>query len=712
MTDRRQEREPVLRVAPFLKGAATRERVVVRCLDQPRYLSLSLAELEATEELAKTGATVSEFLGRYLAGGQKLDLKAAVALLLKLNQASLLVGATPEAQARLAEFAAAAHSNIGNGARKAVNLTMALLDLRLLSFDRTVVHPSFRALGRILISTPFVALQILLVAALGFILSDELVPSPEALTAAFAAPERIVGLAFVAMSVATSWLAFVQAATLAGAGATFVGGGLRLTGLCVVRFAVDDEDASMLPRGALLRYRLTTLLMPWVSGLLLFSVAGHLSIAFALLGVLAVCPLYRSAIVRTAEGFLATTNLMDRLSAFLAGGLFTQIFKKDSGASQRGRGERHGEHSLELWLTALACGGLVWLYGTGLLFYDALVSAVPDLWIVVTSTKVTIRSVAAGFLLVLMALGALLPFARLLLIPAQNLAAAFGVPLRRARRGLDAFYNRQVSPTEAVMHFLKEIPVLADLSDSELQQLMASMKYRPVAAGQEIIRKGDPGEEFFILASGQAQVVLGGGAEPEQVVDMLSPGDSFGEIALVERVKRTATIRAATGCRLFILERKAFDALFPEGSEGRARLTRLIRQVKLVLESAALSHLAPRQIRELLRSSRSVTVAAGDFLIRENAVGEAAYLIEQGAVEVVREDEGVKIAELGRGELVGAVALIKNVTRTASVRATQDLTCLEIDKPTFLRMCLSNMFVALLVADLSDKQLAAARKAG
>jgi CRP-like cAMP-binding protein len=84
-------------------------------------------------------------------------------------------------------------------------------------------------------------------------------------------------------------------------------------------------------------------------------------------------------------------------------------------------------------------------------------------------------------------------------------------------------------------------------------------------------------------------------------------------------------------------------------------------------------------------------------------------LIKSGKAQVQKAGESTVVAESKRGDLIGAIALIRAVKRTASVVATEDTECLKIDKDTFLKICMSNMFVALLVTDLSEKQLASAK---
>jgi CRP-like cAMP-binding protein len=78
-----------------------------------------------------------------------------------------------------------------------------------------------------------------------------------------------------------------------------------------------------------------------------------------------------------------------------------------------------------------------------------------------------------------------------------------------------------------------------------------------VAAGTVVVHQSEPGDGFYVITEGRAEV-LGDGA----LVGTLDPGDSFGEIALLHDVPRTATIGAATDVTVFALEREDFlDAL-------------------------------------------------------------------------------------------------------------------------------------------------------
>jgi CRP-like cAMP-binding protein len=91
-------------------------------------------------------------------------------------------------------------------------------------------------------------------------------------------------------------------------------------------------------------------------------------------------------------------------------------------------------------------------------------------------------------------------------------------------------------PTEA----LKAVPLFADLADDELVQVAGVFKERRFAAGETIIQQGSGAAAFFVIATGEAKVLVDG--EERRT---LGPGDHFGEMALIDAGTRTATVIAS-----------------------------------------------------------------------------------------------------------------------------------------------------------------------
>jgi cAMP-dependent protein kinase regulator len=77
-----------------------------------------------------------------------------------------------------------------------------------------------------------------------------------------------------------------------------------------------------------------------------------------------------------------------------------------------------------------------------------------------------------------------------------------------------------------------------------------------VAPGEAILEQGEAGDAFYAIGSGQVEVVKDG-----ILVRTLGPGAHFGEIALLQKVPRTASVVARTPVRAFRLDREGFDGL-------------------------------------------------------------------------------------------------------------------------------------------------------
>jgi MFS family permease len=136
---------------------------------------------------------------------------------------------------------------------------------------------------------------------------------------------------------------------------------------------------------------------------------------------------------------------------------------------------------------------------------------------------------------------------------------------RRAIAGVDEDVVEHVRVLERV----RALRLFQHLRVVELEQVVACLKRRPVAAGQVVVRQDDPvAESMFIIDAGGAEVTVGGA----RVAD-LGPGDLFGEIALLYSVPRTATVTATTGGVLLELDRGPFIEAVTDYQTGQEALT-------------------------------------------------------------------------------------------------------------------------------------------
>jgi CRP-like cAMP-binding protein len=95
---------------------------------------------------------------------------------------------------------------------------------------------------------------------------------------------------------------------------------------------------------------------------------------------------------------------------------------------------------------------------------------------------------------------------------------------------------------------LRNVPLFSALEDRDLESLAEEFNERRFPAGHAVALEGEGGLVFFVVESGDASVEVHG-----EEVGKLGPGDSFGEIALIDRRPRTATVTAATDLTCYSL---------------------------------------------------------------------------------------------------------------------------------------------------------------
>ncbi len=128
-------------------------------------------------------------------------------------------------------------------------------------------------------------------------------------------------------------------------------------------------------------------------------------------------------------------------------------------------------------------------------------------------------------------------------------------------RRLDA--RAVLHPVEVAL--LRNVAFLDVLPPYELERLAARATWRVVPEGTDVVRQGDPGYEFFIVESGELAVTIDGASRPA-----LGARDSFGEIALLHSVPRTATVTALTESRLLVVRSEDFLAAVTGSEDGQS----------------------------------------------------------------------------------------------------------------------------------------------
>ena len=128
---------------------------------------------------------------------------------------------------------------------------------------------------------------------------------------------------------------------------------------------------------------------------------------------------------------------------------------------------------------------------------------------------------------------------------------------------------------DAKVELLKRVPLFSKLKRKELEDVAHIADEIDLKAGKEMATEGDRGREFFVLLKGEADVTKGG-----QKINTMKEGDFFGEIALVTKMPRTATVTATSDVDVLVITEQAFDNLLKKSPEiGRGVAEALAERV-------------------------------------------------------------------------------------------------------------------------------------
>ena len=131
--------------------------------------------------------------------------------------------------------------------------------------------------------------------------------------------------------------------------------------------------------------------------------------------------------------------------------------------------------------------------------------------------------------------------------------------------------DREMLPPADELAIVEGVPMFAPLSIAAKEHMAARLVEVPVGVGEVVIRTGEPGDRFYMVADGALEVTNGVHASARR-------GDFFGELALLRDIPRTATVIATTRSRLYALEREDFLAAVTGHSGVRAAGEAVVEQ--------------------------------------------------------------------------------------------------------------------------------------
>ncbi|MGH7392842.1 MAG: peptidase domain-containing ABC transporter [Candidatus Rokuibacteriota bacterium] len=238
---------------------------------------------------------------------------------------------------------------------------------------------------------------------------------------------------------------------------------------------------------------------------------------------------------------------------------------------------------------------------------------------------------------------------------------------------------------------LANLPLLQFVPPDARRLVIDSFVRVSFGFGQPIVTDGMPADAFYVVARGSARVVKAGLNGEEVSLALLRPGDSFGEMALLEETTRSASVRASGDVEVLRLDRTIFHALVRANPEIRTQVELQVKHRHLnnfFRLYSPFAKLPPAAQKTLLTELKPLTVAAGQMVIQQGDEPGPMYIIEEGRLRVFVEEDGRHryIRYLRKGDFFGEMSLFKGTGRTASVEAAAACTLLALAPETFERL--------------------------
>ncbi|CAH1398579.1 unnamed protein product [Nezara viridula] len=242
----------------------------------------------------------------------------------------------------------------------------------------------------------------------------------------------------------------------------------------------------------------------------------------------------------------------------------------------------------------------------------------------------------------------------------------------------ELLYPKTEEERARLVNTLPDVLFFRNLDPNDLNKIIDAMFIKAVIKGEMVIQQGDDGDYFYVVQSGIFNAFQ---TENDMITDLCHYANNgyFGELALLYNQPRAASVVALTDGILWALDRETFQRIVLSSSFKRSlRLEDMIRKVP-ILESL-------QQIERMKVADALVTkcYTDGEEIIKQGDAGDGMYFIENGTVDVVREDEShqdVFIKQLSDGDYFGEVALLTLKPRVCSVIARGHV------KVAFLEVC-------------------------
>jgi CRP-like cAMP-binding protein len=253
------------------------------------------------------------------------------------------------------------------------------------------------------------------------------------------------------------------------------------------------------------------------------------------------------------------------------------------------------------------------------------------------------------------------------------------------------------------------LPFFSELPREVFRPVARALRLRRLNDGDFIIREGEPGVAFYLVATGQVRVfATQAGKQIER--GRLHEGALFGEMALLTQQPRTASVQVVGEADILELSRESLAELTAEVPSLGVALDKFARErllKNLLATSPLFRPFNHQQQLDLIRRFDGHEIAAGTVIIREGDAGQGLFVVLAGEVEVSKHQAGggeLSLARLRAGDVFGEMSLLAHQPTTATVTAARDSTILFLAREYFQRLVEALPTIRQYFVQLAEKR--------
>lgn len=221
------------------------------------------------------------------------------------------------------------------------------------------------------------------------------------------------------------------------------------------------------------------------------------------------------------------------------------------------------------------------------------------------------------------------------------------------------------------------------VGNSTFEKILDATFLKVFKKGDHAIEQGDVGDFFYIVKSGNFDIIVKKGEDPPKKVFEAGAGFAFGELALLYNAPRTATITAVNESEVWCLDRTAFRNLVVKSSEAQFKeYVAFLGGVDVFQMLDAHEHASLAEVLE------EEDFEEDEAIVEQGERDDKMFILRKGnAVACIKGDQGeVEVKQYKEGDYFGEIALLSGEPRKASVYASGPCSCLYITRATFLRI--------------------------